>query len=106
MSAASNFASTLKEFANATIVGKESGGGYKICNTGGIILKLPNSKIMIRVPNVKYTNAVKNDYEMDGVTPNVYFDEDCILNNNKSNALDFLLDYIIKKEKGKNEELN
>lgn len=98
VSAASNLASTLKEFANAKIVGEESGGGYKLWNTGGVILKLPNSKILIRIPNIKGTNTVNTNYQCDGVSPIINFDEDCSLKNNTSNALDLLLDYIIKQE--------
>ena len=97
VSAASNLASTLKEFANAKIVGEESGGGYKLWNTGGVILKLPNSKILSRIPNVKGTNTVNTNYQCDGVSPIINFDEDCSLNNT-SNVLDLLLDYIIKQE--------
>lgn len=104
ISAASNLASTLKEFANAKIVGEESGGGYKLCNSGGVILKLPNSKILIRIPNVKFTNAVTTNYESDGVSPNINFDEECSLKNNTSNTLDLILDYIIKQEGNENEK--
>lgn len=98
VSAASNLASTLKEFANAKIVGEESGGGYKLWNSGGVILKLPNSKILIRIPNIKGTNTVNTNYQCDGVSPIINFDEDCSVKNNTSNTLDFLLDYIIKQE--------
>jgi len=98
VSAASNLASTLKEFANAKIVGEESGGGYKLWNVGGVVLKLPNSKIFIRIPNIKGTNAVNNDYELDGVSPITNFNEDCTLKNNTSNALDLILDYISKQK--------
>jgi hypothetical protein len=104
ISAASNLASTLKEFANAKIVGEESGGGYKLCNSGGVILKLPNSKILIRIPNIKFTNTVIADYECDGVTPNINFNEGCSLKNNTSNTLDLILDYIIKQEGNDNEK--
>lgn len=97
VSAASNLASTLKEFANAKIVGEESGGGYKLWNTGGVILKLPNSKILIRIPNIKGTNTVNTSYELDGVSPDINFDEECSLESNTTNALDLILDYIIKQ---------
>lgn len=92
VSAASNLASTLKEFANAKIVGEESGGGYKLWNTGGVILKLPNSKILIRIPNIKGTNTVNTNYELDGVSPVINFKEECSLKSNTTNALDLILD--------------
>ena len=47
----------------------------------------------IRIPNIKGTNTVNTNYQCDGVSPIINFDEDCSLKNNTSNALDLLLDY-------------
>lgn len=84
-SAASNLASNLKELSNGIIVGEETGGGHKNWNTGGVILKLPNSKILVSVPNIKGTNIVKSDYSQSGVVPHLKIDKNCLLTKKLDN---------------------
>jgi len=68
-SAASNLASTLKEKSNAIIIGEETGGGYRGCNTGLLFLELPHSKMVITINHIKVKNNIIKEYELDGVTP-------------------------------------
>lgn len=71
-SAASNLASTLKEKSNAIIIGEETGGGYRGCNTGLLYIELPHSKMVITINHIKVKNNITKEYELDGVTPNYY----------------------------------
>ena len=97
-SAASNLASILKEWSDAIIVGEETGGGYKKYNTGGAILRLPNSKIRIKITTVKGINNTLNEYPANSVTPDIN------INQNKCSDLeeDIQLEYILKHIKSKN----
>ena len=92
-SAASNLASSLKEWSNASLVGEESGGGYKGCNSGNLVLELPNSKIQVLINVFKAMNTTMNTYENDGVSPHFH-----ILESSNFNATeDLQLNYIIDK---------
>lgn len=92
-SAASNLASTLKEWSNAIVVGEESGGGYRNCNSGNLVLELPNSKIRVLINNYKAVNTTLNSYENDGVSPHYHILE----SNYFDSREDLQLNYIIEK---------
>ena len=92
-SSASNLASTLKEWSNAFLVGEESGGSYKSCNSGNLVLELPNSKIRVRINILKATNTVSKIYVNDGVTPHIHILESDYFDTKE----DLQLNYIIKE---------
>ncbi len=98
VSAASNLTSILKEWSDAIIVGEESGGGYKSCNTGGGILQLPNSKIRIAIRSIKFYNHTANNYKTDGVYPDYLIKESSYFDNEYDQQLDYILDELIQKE--------
>ncbi len=75
-SAASNFSSNLKEKSGAIILGDESGGGYKSCNSGNMVLELPYSKFRININPIYFDNLPNSAYDLDGVTPHIYLPED------------------------------
>ena len=95
VSAASNLASFLKEWANAIVVGEESGGGYKSFNTAGGVLQLPNSKIRVDVRTLKGINKVRNEYEADGVTPHYVIKQSDYFDSKNDNQLRFVIDTLI-----------
>jgi hypothetical protein len=97
-SAASNLASFLKEWTNALIVGEESGGGYKSCNTGGGTLQLPNSKIRIGIRTIKFYNNTCHKYEADGVTPDFIVKETDYFKIKGDEQLNFVLNNLIQTE--------
>lgn len=60
-SATSEFSSIVKSNKRGLIVGIETGGGYYGNNSGGMLRKiLPNSRIKIYIPPIKYHMAVKD----------------------------------------------
>ncbi len=61
-SGGSEFASIVKGNRQATFIGEETGGGY-YGNTSGfqIILTLPHSEIIIRIPLLKFVVEVEGD---------------------------------------------
>lgn len=72
-SATTEFSSIVKSNKRGLIVGIETGGGYYGNNSGGMFLRqLPNSKIKVVVPPIKYIMAVKDlgNYSR-GVIPDV-----------------------------------
>lgn len=90
-SATSEFSSVVQSNERGWIVGQETGGGYYGNNSGGMMrLTLPNSKLIVVLPPLKYTMAVKDIGKYDrGVIPDVPVnkcihditsDEDQILN--------------------------
>lgn len=97
-SAASNLASILKEKTNAIIVGQESGGSYKSCNSGGTMLKLPNSKILIPIRSAKLVNNVPIEYDHDGVTPDYYIPDQCAEDSKVDMEMEYVLQHISEKK--------
>lgn len=95
-SAASNLASNLKEKSGAIIVGKETGGGYRYCNSGNIVLQLPYSKFRITINPVKFDNLPHHLYDNDGVTPHVEIPEDEKFDREEDLQLLFLIEMIQK----------
>lgn len=93
-SAASNLASILKEWTNAIIIGQESGGGYKSCNSGGTFLKLPNSQLLIPIRSAKFENNVLVSYENDGVTPDYLIPDQCGEDSKVDVEMEFVLQLI------------
>ena len=93
-SAASNLASILKEWTNAIIIGQESGGGYKSCNSGGTFLKLPNSQLLIPTRSAKFENNVLVSYENDGVTPDYLIPDQCGQDSKVDVEMEFVLQLI------------
>lgn len=72
-SATTEFSSIVKSNKRGLIVGIETGGGYYGNNSGGMLLRqLPNSKLKVVVPPIKYIMAVKDlgNYSR-GVIPDV-----------------------------------
>ncbi len=68
-SAASNLTSILKEHSGAITVGEETGGSYLKCSSGNLILKLPKSKMQIKLNPMKYVNSVAVTEHKGGVLP-------------------------------------
>ncbi len=91
-SAASNLASNLKEKSGALIIGTETGGGYRFCNSGNLMLELPYSKFRITINPVGFDNLPNKIYPTDGVIPDVYLPED----ERWDREVDLQLIYLIK----------
>lgn len=68
-SAAANLTSILKEYSGAVTVGEETGGSYHRCSSGNLILKLPHSKLLIKINPMKYVNSVEVTENKGGVLP-------------------------------------
>ncbi|MGB1207493.1 MAG: S41 family peptidase [Chitinophagales bacterium] len=96
-SAAALFASLVRSHTNAVFVGQETGGCY-YGNTGGfrIRLTLPNSKLGIDIPLLRFVNKVDNIFPLGrGIIPHHKVEqgvEDYILGNDKQ--LEFILNLI------------
>lgn len=71
-STTSEFLSLLHFHTKAVFIGEESGGGYYGNSSGPTPdLKLPNSKVRVEIPLMKYAMAVKNyQYADRGLIPN------------------------------------
>ena len=70
-SGASEFASIASYHKRATFIGQETAGGY--CgNTSGFnyVLSLPNSKIRIVIPTIRYLTAIGDCIDTGGIKPN------------------------------------
>ena len=97
-SAASNLTSTLKEHANAITIGEETGGSYLRCSSGGLILKLPHSKLKLRVNPIRFDNNVKIQDTKGGVAPDYLVKPDIIWDSKNDVQLKFALELISKKK--------
>ena len=97
-SAASNLTSTLKEHSNAITIGEETGGSYLKCSSGGLILKLPNSKLKLRVNPIRFENNVKIKETKGGVLPDYVIKPDMIWDSKNDVQLKFALELISKKK--------
>lgn len=96
-SAASSFAAVLKDNTNVLIVGEETRGGYEAHNAYTITYVLPNSKIKIDVPLVRYYQSVDNRNWVQGVLPHhivPYTIEGLISNTDRQ--LSYILDSAIR----------
>lgn len=72
-SAASDFASSVYNNKAAVLVGQTTGGGYKgNSSEADFELKLPNSKIRMRIPVKKCLTSVSRACPSDGVVPDYY----------------------------------
>jgi|GEM_PF-3207026 len=61
-SASTDFTSLASQLDNVTVIGEETGGEYRSYISGAIFrLKLPNSKIGIKVPTWKTVTAIEED---------------------------------------------
>lgn len=98
-SAASNCAAILKQWSNAVIVGEESGGGYLMCNTGGPMLRLPNSKLIIPIRTINIYNNVTKCDDHSGVTPDIYVSPLCGFEKSSDAVLDYVIQNLIDKTK-------
>jgi C-terminal processing protease CtpA/Prc len=60
-SASTEFSAIVKANSRGKFIGEECGGGY-LGNTSGneAFVTLPNSKIIVRIPTVKYSMAINN----------------------------------------------
>ncbi|OJJ23040.1 hypothetical protein BKI52_01420 [marine bacterium AO1-C] len=66
-SATTQFASLVHSKKRATFVGEETGGGYKGCTAGRTCyINLPNTKMRLKIPLIKYSNAVAQGYSTKG----------------------------------------
>lgn len=97
-SAASNLTSTLKEHSNAITIGEETGGSYLKCSSGGLLLKLPNSKLKLRVNPIRFENNVKIKETKGGVVPDYVIKPDMIWDSKNDVQLKFALELISKKK--------
>ncbi|MES2764184.1 MAG: S41 family peptidase [Bacteroidota bacterium] len=84
----------------ATIIGRETGGGY--CgNTGGMyfILNLPNTKTKVVIPIMRLYNAMDNCESQGGLKPDYEIKPNIAdLNQKNDREMDFTLD-LIRKQK-------
>ncbi len=97
-SAASNLTSTLKEHSDAITIGEETGGSYLRCSSGGLILKLPNSKLKLRVNPIRFDNNVKIQETKGGVAPDYLVKPDMFWDSKNDVQLKFALELISKKK--------
>ena len=97
-SAASNLTSTLKEHSDAITIGEETGGSYLRCSSGGLILKLPNSKLKLRVNPIRFDNNVKMKETKGGVAPEYLVKPDMFWDSKNDVQLKFALELISKKK--------
>lgn len=101
-SAASDFASSVYNNKVAVLVGQTTGGGYKgNTSEADFELKLPNSKIRIRIPVKRCLTSVSRACSSDGVVPDYIVKPN--LNDFKKgidSEMTFTLD-LIKKQKSK-----
>ncbi len=66
-SATTQFASLVHAKKRATFVGEETGGGYKGCTAGRTCyINLPHTKMRLKIPLIKYSNAVSPNYGTKG----------------------------------------
>lgn len=66
-SATTQFASLVHSNKRAIFVGEETGGGYKGCTAGRTCyINLPNTNMRLKVPLIKYSNAISEDYTTKG----------------------------------------
>lgn len=98
-SAASNCSAILKQWSNAVIFGEESGGGYLMCNTGGPMLRLPNSKLIIPIRTINIYNNVTKCDDHSGVTPDIYVSPLCGFEKSSDAVLDYVIQNLIDKTK-------
>nr|WP_281502439.1 S41 family peptidase [Arenibacter sp. S6351L] len=102
-SAASAFALNAKNCQEITLVGNETGGGYYFHTAQySALYKLPNSKIMVRVPFVKIDKYVldKTVPKGSGVLPDIEVEltvEDLI--DGIDSQLDYIVKHLIEKQK-------
>lgn len=99
-SAASDFASSVYNNKAAVLVGQTTGGGYKgNTSEADFELKLPNSKIRMRIPVKKCLTSVSRACSSDGVVPDYYVKPN--INDFKKgidSEMSFTLDLIRKQE--------
>jgi hypothetical protein len=93
-SAASNLASILKHTSNAIVVGEETGGNYKRCSTGNLYLRLPKSKLKIKINPIQYVNNVPETKNKGGVIPNYLIHPSDYWDDSKDIQLDFIYELI------------
>ena len=66
-SATTQFASLVHSKRRATFIGEETGGGYKGCTAGRTCyINLPHTKMRLKIPLIKYSNAVSQAYNTKG----------------------------------------
>ena len=96
MSAASTFAAVLKDKTNVLVVGEETRGGYEAHNADVLTYVLPNSRIKIDVPLLRYYQPVVNKSYRQGVVPDhdvPYTVAEMVSNTDKQ--LDYIFDSVI-----------
>jgi ribosomal protein S9 len=70
-SAAAIFASTLKDKMGATIIGEETNGSNYALNSETIRYELPNSKIKVTIPLVRFYHDIDNKQKFSGLKPDI-----------------------------------
>ncbi|EAY30092.1 S41 family peptidase [Microscilla marina] len=66
-SATTQFASLVHANKRGVFIGEETGGGYKGCTAGRICyVNLPHTKMRLKIPLIKYSNAIASDYKTEG----------------------------------------
>lgn len=100
-SATTQFASLVHANHRAVFVGEETGGGYKGCTAGRTCyINLPNTKMRLKIPLIKYSNAVAQDYQVKGHGIMPDYDLQPTINNilnGTDTELEYVLDIIKKK---------
>ena len=78
-STAADVTATLHNLKRAVFIGEESGGGYN-GNTSGLnaLLKLPNSKLNLKIHLYEYFNAVTNPEKGRGTVPEYFIERKVI----------------------------
>ncbi len=66
-SATTQFASLVHSNDRGVFIGEETGGGYKGCTAGRTCyVNLPYTKMRLKIPLIKYSNAIAGDYKTEG----------------------------------------
>lgn len=95
-SAASNLTSNLKQYSGAIVVGEETGGSYRKCSSGSLLLELPYSKINITINPIKFVNSVFVSDHKGGVLPKFEVKPSDRLGEKEDPQLQFIFDLIQK----------
>lgn len=101
-SATTQFASLVHSNQRGVFIGEETGGGYKGCTAGRTCyVNLPYTKMRLKIPLIKYSNAITNDYKTEGhgIMPDYSLQpkiNDVL--NGVDTEMEYVLDLIRKRE--------
>jgi hypothetical protein len=107
-SAASLFAANAQEQLNAMVIGEATGGGFKGCSGGYTpYFVLPNTKIKVRFPLMKFEAAVNQHSNSSAVQPVFEIRRKMIdVIEGRDSVLEFTLELILREKERYNREHN